>query len=121
MVSPQLKALWHHAQLHRAPPDDTGGRLTASTAERLPAEFRNLPHGSIDLGDGTILVPDLTAPDGDADRRPLRLSRAEKDLLRRMPRPADPAVRPSDPLPIDFGQLVAIDPNGDLEDEGGCA
>ncbi len=113
MVSPQLKALFVHAQLHRAPPDDTGGRLTASTVERLPAELRRLPHGDIDLTDvdGTILVPDLIAPDDDADRRPLRLSRAEKDLLRRMPRPADPA--------IDFSQLVAIDPNGDLIDEGG--
>ncbi len=50
------------------------------------------------------------------DRRPLRLSRAEKDLLRRMPRPADPAFD----IRVDFHKLVAIDPNDDL-DEGGCA
>ncbi len=67
MVSPQLKALFVHAQLHRAPPDDTGGRLTASTVERLPAELRRLPHGDIDLTDvdGTILVPAFALDDDD--------------------------------------------------------
>jgi hypothetical protein len=55
-----------------------------------------------------------------ADRRPLRLSKAERDLLRRMPRPAAPAFDgEGDAIRIDFAQAVAFNPNSDLEDEGG--
>ena len=53
------------------------------------------------------------------DRQPLRLSKAELDLLHRMPRPADPAPAfDSDggSLQIDFG-AEAIDPNEDLNEE----
>ena len=51
------------------------------------------------------------------DRQPLRLSKAELDLLHRMPRPADPAPLfdgDGGVVQIDFG-AEAINPNGDLE------